>query len=51
MAKNYHKIGNQQGKPAYRTPSSFKFRQSVQKREINAKNNTGKWQAHRREIG
>ena len=50
MAKNQHKTGNKPGKPAYRTPSVFKFRQSVQKREINAKNNTGKWQVYRREI-
>lgn len=27
--KNYAKVGNKKGKPAYRTPSSFKIRQSI----------------------
>lgn len=27
--KNYAKVGNKKGKPAYRTPSSFKIRQSL----------------------
>jgi len=31
--KNYAKIGNRRGKPAYRTPSSFRFRQVLNVRK------------------
>lgn len=30
--KNYSKVGGQKGKPAYRTPSSFKYRAAINKR-------------------
>lgn len=33
--KNYAKVGKREGKPAYRTPSSFRVRQSM--KNINAK--------------
>jgi len=30
--KNYSKLGRKEGKPAYRTPSVFKYKKSVQVR-------------------
>ncbi len=29
MARNYAKIGNRKGLPAYRTPSSFRYKQCI----------------------
>ena len=31
--KNYAKVGNRRGKPAYRTPSSFRFKQVLKTRK------------------
>jgi hypothetical protein len=33
--KNYAKVGKREGKPAYRTPSSFRVRQAI--KAVNAK--------------
>ncbi|MBU3924365.1 hypothetical protein KJ854_00330 [Patescibacteria group bacterium] len=34
---NYSKVGNRNGKPAYRTPSSFRYRKSVKNLKIRSK--------------
>lgn len=35
--KNYAKVGKRQGKPAYRTPASFHFRQYLKIRKAKRK--------------
>jgi len=35
--KNYAKVGNKQGKPGYRTPSSFRARKNLQISKIKFK--------------
>jgi hypothetical protein len=34
--KNYAKIGNRQGKPAYRTPATFRYRKYLKNVKIKA---------------
>ena len=36
--KNYAKIGKRQGRPAYRTPSGFKYRKHLKTIKIKRKN-------------
>jgi len=36
--KNYAKVGNRQGKPGYRTPSTFRARKNLQISKIKLKN-------------
>ncbi|MDP3710477.1 MAG: hypothetical protein Q8R29_02000 [bacterium] len=38
MPKNHHKLGNRKGMPAYRTPSGFKYKKSIQKQVSGLKN-------------
>ena len=40
--KNYAKIGNRKGKPAYRTPAVFRFRQYLKISKIKIKSKTKK---------
>ncbi len=35
--KNYAKVGNRKGKPAYRTPSFFRYRQYLKVRKAKIK--------------
>lgn len=35
--KNHTKVGNRQGKPAYRTPSSFLFRACLKAQKVRSK--------------
>jgi hypothetical protein len=32
--KNHAKVGNRKGNPAYRTPSTFRYQKSVQRRKL-----------------
>ncbi len=34
---NYSKVGNRAGKPAYRTPSSFRYRKYIKNLKIRSK--------------
>lgn len=35
--KNYAKVGKRRGKPAYRTPASFRYRQCLKVRKAKTK--------------
>jgi hypothetical protein len=35
--KNYSKVGNKSGKPAYRTPSRFIYKKYIQIKKLKAK--------------
>lgn len=39
---NYSKVGNRNGKPAYRTPSSFRYRKHIKIAIIKSKNGISK---------